>query len=245
MRSPSDDELVAEQREFYDADAADFDAWLGTLVDETNDEPAAITHRRGRHNAAALFTSHAPLGDTLELAGGTGRLVELYRPHATSVTMVDASPASIALARSRLGDSPDVDLLVADVFEWDAGGRRFDTIVFAAWLHHVPESRFAPFWSRVNTLLSPGGLVVFDFPDADRPVPGHHDISETPGEDYRFHAPVDDISIRDHHGRRWRVVHRRWSVQALGADLNELGWEMTAVGPGLSSDIVWATASRR
>lgn len=245
MQSPSDDDLVVEQREFYDADAADFDAWLGTLVDETNDEPAALTHRRGRRNAGALFASRAPLGHVLELAGGTGRLIDLYRPHATSVTMVDASPASIALARSRLAASPDVDLIVADVFEWDAGGRRFDTIVFAAWLHHVPESRFAPFWNRVDTLLSPGGLVVFDFPDADRPLPGHRDIAETPGDDYRFHAPANGMSIRDHRGRRWRVVHRRWSAEALDADLHDLGWEMATLGPGLASDIVWATARRR
>ena len=42
----------------------------------------------------------------------------------------------------------------ADIFDWKHDDT-FDTIVFSAWLHHVPDSRFfAAFWTKVQTLLA-------------------------------------------------------------------------------------------
>ena len=87
-----DEELLVEQRDFYQADAKSFDDWLASLMAEHNDEPAAVAYRAGRQIIARAFTERAPLGRVLEIAAGTGRLVELYAPHADSVVLLDSSP---------------------------------------------------------------------------------------------------------------------------------------------------------
>lgn len=67
-------------------------------------------------------------------------------------------------------------MIEADIFDWNAGARIFDTILFSAWLHHVPHDQFDRFWGTVERLLAPGGVVVFDFLDASVPSPGRVEI---------------------------------------------------------------------
>lgn len=240
-----DEELLVEQRDFYRADAASFDAWLASLISEHNDEPAAVTYRVGRQNVARAFEERAPLGRVLEIAAGTGRLVELYVAHTESVVLLDSSAESLAIAARRLAHaSRGVTTVEADVFAWNAAGQTFDTIVFSAWLHHVPHSRFESFWDLVASLLTPGGEVVFDFPDEHMPSGGLTETAEEPAEAYGFYAPVDGVSLRDHDGRRWRVVHNLWDPDDLSSRLRTLGWEMTILGPGLCDNMLWASAHR-
>lgn len=240
-----DEELLAEQRDFYRADAESFDDWLASLIEEHNDEPAAAAYRVGRQSMARAFEERAPLGRVLEIAAGTGRLVELYVPHAESVVLLDSSPESLAIAARRLAPANrGVTTVEADVFAWDASGQTFDTIVFSAWLHHVPHSQFERFWELVASLLTGGGEVVFDFPDEHMPPGGLAEIPEDPTEAYAFYAPVDGVSLRDHYGRRWRVVHNLWDPRELSFRLRTLGWEMTILGPGLCDNMLWASAHR-
>lgn len=159
------DELLAEQRDFYRADAQSFDRWLATMVDDGNDEPAARRYRAGRGLIADAFARSAPLGRVLEIAAGTGRLAQLYCPHAASAVLLDTSRESLGIAARRLADaSPAVSFVEADIFDWDSACT-FDTIVFSAWLHHVPHERFDAFWQKVESLLEVDGRVTFDFPD--------------------------------------------------------------------------------
>jgi SAM-dependent methyltransferase len=239
------EEQLAEQQEFYRADAEPFDEWLGSLVDEGNDEPAALGYRAGRALISDLLERWAPLGRVLEIAGGTGRLAELYVPHAASAVLLDTAPESLDIARRRLAEHGSaVELTRADVFTWEGGRRAFDTIVFSAWLHHVPHARFETFWHIVESRLAEGGRVIFDFPDVNMTASWETDVPEEPTEEYGFYAPVDGISIRDHFGRRWRVVHNLWDPHELEARLADLGWSMTVLGPGLADNVVWATAHR-
>ena len=241
-----DEGLVEEQAAFYEADAASFDRWLGELIDEANADPTAQTYRAGRSAIAEALGRRAPLGDVLEIAAGGGRLAELYAAHADRIVLVDSSRTSLDLAVARLGPRhADVTAIESDVFGWDEQGARFDTIIFCAWLHHVPHARFDQFWAKVDRLLEPEGRVLFDFPDRNRPPAGAHvDIPDEPAEDYRFYAPRDGISIRDHFGRRWQVVHHVWDPDELVQRLRGIGWTMQVLGPGLFSNIVWAEARR-
>ena len=242
----SDDDLLAEQRAFYRWDAEDFDRWLTSLADADNDDPVAVTYRRGCDRIAAVFAERAPLGHVLEVAAGTGRLAQLYLPYAESVVLLDASPESLALASRRLPVADgSVRFVEGDVFAWPAAGQTFDTIVFAAWLHHVPHSRFDGFWDTVASVLAPGGEVIFDFPDARVDPPGLAEVHREPTDDYSLYVPVDGVSIRDHHGRRWRVVHNLWDPEELSSCLRSLGWRMDLLGPGLFGNVVWASARRR
>ncbi|WCO68621.1 class I SAM-dependent methyltransferase [Iamia majanohamensis] len=146
----------------------------------------------------------------------------------------------------RLQPASAVDLVLeeADIFDWDADGRVFDTIIFSAWLHHVPHDRFDEFWSLVEGLLAPGGVVVFDFLDATVPSPGKVEVADEPSGGYTFHAPSDGVSIRDLDGHRWRVVHVLWAPDELRARLLGRGWEVAVLGPGLLSNMRWAAAHR-
>jgi SAM-dependent methyltransferase len=246
MGNISDETLLAEQLDFYRADAEPFDRWLGELISPDNTKLVASTYRAGLARIADAFRDRAPLGRVLEIAAGPGRLAEVYLPYADSIVLLDASAESLAIAATRLApdDSGHVSFVEADVFTWDGDGRPFDTIVFSAWLHHVPHALFDGFWQRIDTLLGPTGRVIFDFPDANIEPPGNTGIPSEPAQGYGFYAPVDGISIRDHFGRRWRVVHNLWAPADLADRLGRLGWKMTAIGPGLFGNIVWAEAVR-
>jgi SAM-dependent methyltransferase len=236
-------ELIEEQIDFYRADAAAFDDWLVTLLDAHNHDPIARNYRAGRERVTQLFARRAPLGDVLEIAAGTGRLAELYVPHADSALLLDTSAESLAIAARRLDSDPRITFQEADIFEWQHA-RSFDTIVFCAWLHHVPDTRFSTFWSTVQTLLAQGGRVIFDFPDAEVRPPGKVEIPAAPTEEYGFYAPQDGISVRDHFGRRWRVIHNLWHRDELSSRLDDLGWNVEFLGTGLFENIVWAEATR-
>jgi SAM-dependent methyltransferase len=240
------EDLLAEQRHFYRADAVQSDRWLSKLIDARNDDPDARRYRAGRQRVANHLSTIGSLGHVLEIAAGTGLLAELYLPLADSAVLIDPSPESLALAAQRLLPSAttDLKLIEADIFHWDAGARTFDTILFSAWLHHVPHGQFDRFWGTVELLLAPGGLVIFDFLDARLPSPGRVDIPEIPTDDYTFYAPVNGVSVRDLHRRRWRVVHNLCRPDDLARRLNDSGWEFTILGPGLLSNMLWATAHR-
>lgn len=241
------DRELAEQRAFYRADAMRSDEWLTALVYEENDEADAQTYRAGRRRIARHLSSMGSLGRVLEVAAGTGRFAELYLPLADSATLVDPSPENLAIADARLGAtaSTELELIDADIFHWDPAGRTFDTICFSAWLHHVPRDRFDRFWEAVEALLAPDGAVIFDFLDARVPAPGPVVLPDVPTEGYTSYAPADGVSVRDHHGRRWHVVHELWHPDDLARRLSRRGWQVTVLGPGLLSTMLWATAHRR
>lgn len=237
------DDLVAEQAAFYRAEAAQYDDWLGSLLDPGNVDPKAVQFRDVRADVAERLRRQAPLGDVLELAAGTGLLSELLLPHATSLTLVDASAPSLGLARRRLGVHGDVRFVVGDVFTWRPR-RTFDTVAFAAWLHHVPLDRFDEFWSHVASLVTEDGRVVFDFPSFSHLASPAEMPATPPADGYRAYRSVDGVSIRDHGGRRWRVVHVLWEPEVLARRLRALGWRLEPMGPGWFEDLHWAVATR-
>lgn len=75
------------------------------------------------------------------------------------MTAVDAAAEVLALARTRTA-SPTVQLLEADLFEWQPP-RCYDTVFFAFWLSHVPPTRLPDFWNTVAAALAPGGKAIF------------------------------------------------------------------------------------
>lgn len=241
------DDVLAEQRRFYEVEAQEYDDFFTDLLDPKNDGEQAVFFRAGQARAAALLARLAPLGRTLELAGGTGVCTDLVLPHATSLTVVDASGPGLELNRRRTAHharTDDVEWLEADVFTWtpDEPGRTFDTIVFSAWLHHVPDDRFDAFWASIAAQLAPGGRVLFDFPTTS-PAP-LLDPTSSPADDYRSYQPIDGIAHRDHLGRRWRVVHVLWDEAALTRRLTGLGWAVETAGDGWFAGARWAIATR-
>lgn len=229
---------------FYEADAEPYERWLESLADDGNGSTVAAAAKERNRELAAWFGAHAPLGDVLEIAAGTGRISKLLAPHASALMLLDSSPTSLALARKNLQRGPsEVAAVCADIFEWRSP-RQFDTIVFAAWLHHVPDAMFDHFWQVVATATAPDGRVMFDFA-LDTSTAHVASPPAKPAEDYAvFHDPARRLSVRDLHGQRWVVTHETWNTKTLGDRLASLGWQVSPSGP-VDESFKWAVAERR
>lgn len=246
-RGPNDTtagRLLQEQIGFYEADAVPYDRWLASLADDTNSTKTATAARARSRQLAEWFARVAPLGDVVEIAAGTGRVSELIAPHAARLVLLDSSPSSLALAADKLVRSTSyAGSACMDIFDWRPP-RRFDTVVFAAWLHHIPDAVFDEFWHIVDAATEPDGRVLFDV--AVNTSAAHlGPPPKTPSIAYAaYHDPTRGISVRDLDGRRWTVVHQTWDTEILATRLGSLGWQLSATGPADES-FEWATARRR
>ena len=98
----------------------------------------------------------------VELGCGTGnltlRLLERY-PSAR-LTIVDASPEMIELARRRAGDDADrLEPMCASFEEVALEDAAFELVTSTISLHHVAEK--GPLYERVARALAPGGHLIF------------------------------------------------------------------------------------
>jgi SAM-dependent methyltransferase len=194
------DEVLADQVAYYRHRAGEYD------VTAYGDVAAA------RQRIARLVGQLHPAGRVLEIACGTGLWTEALARVADTVLAIDAAPEALAIARSRVS-AANVTFEVADVFGWPADGRS-DVIFFAAWLSHVPTSRFEQFWRILRRLLAEDGRVLFldehvDERGKEAYLPDAHEIVER--------------RLRD--GRMFRVVKNFVDPPALQDRLRELGWE--------------------
>jgi tRNA (cmo5U34)-methyltransferase len=156
----------------------------------------------------------------LDLGVGTGetaaRVLALY-PEAALVG-VDASPAMLAHARSRLGDRPDlrVGRLEAPLPE---GG--FDLVISALAVHHLDADGKRDLFQRVADALTPGGRFVL----ADVVVPERDEDAVTPlSPDYDLPDPLDDqLRWLDAAGLRPRVLWAERDLAVVAAEPGLMG----------------------
>lgn len=217
----TEETVLTEQLDYYRARAQEYDKWW--LREGRFD--------RGREANTRWFAETAelqqvlerfdPRGDVLELACGTGLWTRHLVEYADSVTAVDAAPEVLAVNQARVADER-VRYLEADLFDWTPNAQ-YDACVFAFWLSHVPEDRFAGFWEMVARALKPGGRVlVIDSARTERSTAADHVLPEG-GEDTMTRR-LDD-------GREFQIVKRFYEPAELERRLGELGWQAS----------VWAT----
>jgi len=212
-----DDDLLAEQREFYRARAPIYDDWwqrrgryrrYGAGFDEWNHQVAVV------ENALETFGA---TGDELELAGGTGWWSQRLARTADHLTVVDGSPEVLALNRERTGDSK-VEYIVADIFDWHPD-RTFDIVFFSFWLSHVPRNRFGAFWQLVRECLSSRGRVFF-VDNRNDPTP----TANMPEDPYVVEYRQDEHVRQVDDGSEYRVVKVMYEPDELQALLDAKGW---------------------
>jgi trans-aconitate methyltransferase len=195
------DEVLADQVAYYRRRAGEYD------VTAYGDDIAAA-----RALIARLVAEMRPVGSVLEIACGTGLWTEALAGWADTVTVVDAAPEMVAIARDRV-PSANVSFEVADVFFWDPG-TRFDVIFFSAWLSHVPANRFGQFWQLLRGLLAGGGRVLF--------IDEH--VDERVKETY-VAGQEEIVERRLADGRTFRVVKNFVEPAELELRLRRLGWD--------------------
>jgi SAM-dependent methyltransferase len=200
-------DLVGEQKRYYAERAPEYDDWWYRRGRYELEPDALARWQADVAETEAALDAFAPGGTALELAAGTGiwtrRLVRL----ADRVVAVDANAETLALNTS------DAELVRADVFAWEPP-ERFDLVFFSFWLSHVPEERFAEFWSLVRAALEPRGRVFLV--DSGAGDAAHTGTDQSDGEETR--------SLAD--GRTFRIVKRRWPPRELQEHLRSLGFEL-------------------
>ena len=222
----SAERILREQSDYYDARANEYDD---------------VWYRRGRYDLGAAgnarwFAETARLeaavddagitGHVLELAGGTGLFTRRLAPRADRLTVLDASPAVLAINAERVGD-PSVDYHQADVFEWEPPDlARYDHIFFGFFLSHIPPHQLDAFWVRLERWLAPGGRVWFcdDAPGVDeRPSNPGENVADGPEWAHRRTL---------HDGRSFTIVKICHAPETLTEWLAARGWRADIASTG-------------
>lgn len=209
------DESLAGQVDYYRRRAAEYD--------QTAYGDLAVAQRRIERLVARM----RPAGNVLEIACGTGLWTQALAGRAAALTALDAAPEALRIARDRVRSSK-VSFEVADVFCWTTEAR-YDVIFFAAWLSHVPASRFAHFWQSLRGLLAEDGRVLF--------LDEH--VDERAKEAY-VEGREEIVERRLKDGRTFRIVKNFLDPAALEVELGRLGWDCTVRRDG--RDWVWGEA---
>lgn len=198
---------VAEQKRYYAERAPEYDDWWYRRG-RYGLAPAALARWRADvAEAEAALEAFAPRGAVLELAAGTGIWTRKLIRLAGRVVAVDANAETLAL------NTPEAELVRADVFEWEPD-ECFGLVFFSFWLSHVPEERFDEFWSLVRAALEPGGRVFLV--DSAAGDTAHTGTDQGDGEETR--------SLAD--GRTFRIVKRRRRPDELAKRVVPLGFAL-------------------
>lgn len=197
---PVTDEVLASQVDYYRRRAGEYDVTVyGDIV-------------AARARIARLVAEMRPTGTVLEIACGTGLWTEALAGAAETVTALDVAPEAVAIARDRVR-ADNVRFEVADIFSWETAAR-LNVVFFAAWLSHVPMSRFGEFWRLLRGLLAAGGRVLF----IDQHVEGRDEETYLPGSDEIVERQLQD-------GSRYRIIKNFVDPERLERRLRGLGWE--------------------
>ena len=229
------DDLLASQIDYYRAHAPRYDDWWRRTGKHNLGEDYRLRWESEIAELGAILAAFAPLGDVLEFAGGTGNWTAKLVPLSESITVVDASPEAVAIARSKMGNAR-VRWLIEDIFN-HSPHRRYDTVFFSFWLSHVPPERFGQFWDIVSQCLVPTGRVIFfdnAHPALSCDLPEHKKLwsesteSTLVGIDSRTDLETGISSRRAADGSTYDLVKIWRSPKDLQSQMSALGWAIEA-----------------
>jgi SAM-dependent methyltransferase len=230
------DDLLASQIDYYRAHAPKYDEWWSGTGKHDHGDRYRRSWESEKAALSAALTAQAPLGDVLELAGGTGRWTAELVPLSHSVTVVDAGPEPVAIAQGKIR-SEKVTWVIGDIFE-HRPVRRYDTVFFSFWLSHVPSERFDQFWALVEQCLGPGGQVIFmdnAHPSLAEDIPelaGLREVSSDTslaGIDSRTDLETGVASRLAADGATYDLIKIWRTGEELQTQLAALGWDVDVV----------------
>jgi SAM-dependent methyltransferase len=195
-------DLLREQKRYYAERAPEYDDWWFRLG-RYELEPDALAHWQADvAEVDAALEAFAPRGSVLELAAGTGIWTRKLVRLADRVVAVDANAETLAR------NTPDAELVQADVFAWRPQ-QQFSLVFFSFWLSHVPEERFDEFWALVRSALRHDGRVfLIDSGPKEEQSSGERQVRQ----------------LAD--GREFTIVKRYWEPEELRARVSPLGFQL-------------------
>jgi len=228
---------LAEQINYYRVAADEYDAANRALAHNAGSSKVAATYRRDFQSAVAAVRKLSEGRDVLEIAGGTGMYTEHIAQCARTVTVIDTSPESLALNSARTATAPaEAHYVLDSIFSW-CPPRRYEVVIFAFWLCHVPLQRFDAFWAKVQQALASGGEVLMIDAEAENGEQCRHDLPELFPES-RTTPELALRTLRD--GRQFQIVRVLWERNTLTDRLTALGWEIS-----LDPDSSWLIGCAR
>lgn len=96
----------------------------------------------------------------IDAGGGASRLVDrLLAADYTDVTVLDLSPAALAVSQARLGDATDVEWIAEDLLTWEPA-RRYDLWHDRAVLHFLSGEDISIYRELLERSVAPSGCVI-------------------------------------------------------------------------------------
>lgn len=111
----------------------------------------------------------APLGTLLDIGTGTGRMAELFAPHAARIVALDKSLEMLRVARAKLQHLPasQIELVQGDFVDLPFAAAGFDTVILHQVLHFATDP--ARVLGEAARVLKAGGrIAIVDFASHDR-----------------------------------------------------------------------------
>ncbi|WP_353216368.1 metalloregulator ArsR/SmtB family transcription factor [Sandarakinorhabdus sp.] len=142
--------------------AASVDAWFAAHAGEWEQERSLHIHEAGVEQAI-LAALDGPLGDLVDIGTGTGRMIELLGPRASTALGLDRSPEMLRLARNRLdaAGQASVRMQEGDMYDLPLAAAACDTVMLHQVLHFADDP--AAVIAEAARVLRPGGrLAVID-----------------------------------------------------------------------------------
>ncbi|MGB7408980.1 MAG: metalloregulator ArsR/SmtB family transcription factor [Pontixanthobacter sp.] len=160
-RCADDRRQLASIRETREQGAAEYFARHADEWDELRQLHSADDVVEDRLQAAL---TGQPMGDMLDIGTGSGRMAELFAPHADHVVALDKSLDMLRVARAKLQNLPadSVELVQGDFAALPFAAHRFDTVMLHQVLHFAQQPAAA--MAEAARVTRPGGrIAIVDF----------------------------------------------------------------------------------
>ncbi len=149
---------AASAARYFEAHAGEWDAIRSLHAPESAVEAAMAEALSGR-----------AIGRLADIGTGTGRMLELFAPQASSAVGIDRSSEMLRLARAKLAEfqTCPVTLLQGDITGIALADQCADTVILHQVLHYLPAPEVAI--AELARILAPDGrLLIVDFAAHER-----------------------------------------------------------------------------